>query len=104
MGIFKLPFGYEILQSDADRPFIERSWGERNMYPSEFDTGARAYTTLLERKLVVQVALVNGSTIGEKTFAVLPDLNQGKDVVGRVNYDFGPVDVGVGGYYGKGRW
>ena len=29
MGIFKLPFGYEVLQSDADRPFIERSWGSR---------------------------------------------------------------------------
>ena len=24
MGIFKIPFGYEVLQSDADRPFIAR--------------------------------------------------------------------------------
>ena len=38
-GIFRLPFGYETQQSDADRPFIEHSWGEQNMMPGEYDTG-----------------------------------------------------------------
>jgi len=103
VGIFKVPFGFEILQSDADRPFLERSWGERNMFPGEYDTGARAYTTALHNRLNVQVAVVNGIMEGEKTFALIPDLNQGKDVVGRANYDFGPFDVGVSGYYGQGQ-
>ena len=103
MGIFKLPFGYEVPQSDADRVFIERSWGEQNMTPGEFDTGARAYTTALEKKLTAQVAFVNGQTQGEKNFAVLPDLNKGKDFVGRVAYDLGIVNVGVSGYYGQGQ-
>jgi hypothetical protein len=102
-GIFKIPFGFEVLQPDPDRPFIERSWGERNMTPGEYDTGARAYTTAFDRALQVQVAVVNGNMEGEKTFSALPDLNKGKDLVGRVNYDLGPFDVGVSGYYGEGQ-
>jgi len=103
MGIFKIPFGYEVLQSDADRPFIDRSWGEQNLTPAEYDTGARAYTTALERKLAVQVAVVNGATQGEKNFAIVPDLNKGKDVVGRVAYNFGMFDAGMSGDYGQGQ-
>ncbi len=102
-GIFKIPFGFEVLQSDADRPFIERSWGERNMTPGEFDTGARAYTSAFDGALNVQVAVVNGNMEGEKSFSALPDLNKGKDLVGRLNYNFGPFDVGVNGYYGTGQ-
>src|ERR1700722_2926349 len=103
MGIFKIPFGFEVLQNDADRPFIERSWGERNMTPGEFDTGIRAYTTFFDETLTFQAAVINGNMEGEKTFTILPDLNQGKDLVGRLNYNFGPVDVGVSGYYGQGQ-
>jgi hypothetical protein len=103
MGIFKIPFGFEVLQSDADRPFIERSWWERNVTPGEFDTGAKAYTTALHNRLTAQVAIINGNIQGEKTFSLLPDLNHGKDIVGRVNYNLGPVDVGASGYYGQGQ-
>lgn len=103
MGIFKVPFGFEVMQSDADRPYIERSWGEQNMFPGEFDTGARTKVTALDSRLQVHAAVVNGITIGEKTFAIVPDLNHGKDVTGRANFDFGPADVGVSGYYGTGQ-
>jgi len=102
MGIFKIPFGYEVLQSDADRPFIERSWSEQNLTPGEFDTGVRAYTTAFDKKLTVNAAVVNGATEGEKTFTVVPDMDRGKDVIGRVNYNFGPFDVGASGLIGKG--
>jgi len=103
MGIFKIPFGWEVLQSDADRPFIERSWGERNLTPGEFDTGIRAYSRFFDDRLKFQAAVINGNMEGEKSFSILPDLNKGKDLVGRLNYDFGPVDVGVSGYYGQGQ-
>ena len=103
MGIFKIPYGWEVLQSDADRPFIERSWWEQNITPGEFDTGAKAYTTALDSRLTVQVAVINGNIQGEKTFSLLPDLNKGKDLVGRANYNFGPFDVGASGYYGQGQ-
>ncbi len=103
MGIFKIPFGYEVLQSDADRPFIERSWWERNVTPGEFDTGAKAYTTACHNRFTAQFAVINGNIQGEKTFSLLPDLNKGKDIVGRLNYNFGPFDVGASGYYGQGQ-
>jgi hypothetical protein len=102
MGIFKIPFGFEVLQTDADRPFIERSWWEQNVTPGEFDTGAKAYTTALDNKLTGQFAVINGVTEGEKTFALLPGQTQAKSMVGRVNYDFGAFDVGTSGYYGQG--
>jgi hypothetical protein len=102
MGIFKIPYGFEVLQSDADRPFIERSWWEQNVTPGEFDTGVKAYTTALNHRFTGQVAVINGETQGEKTFSLLPDLNKGKDILGRVNYNFGPFDVGASGYYGQG--
>lgn len=102
MGIFKIPYGFEVLQTDADRPFIERSWWEQNATPGEFDTGAKAYTTALDHRLTGQVAVINGVTEGEKTFSLLPSMTQGKSIVGRINYDFGPFDVGTSGYYGQG--
>jgi len=102
MGIFKMPFGNELLQSDADRPFIERGWAEQNFTPGEFDTGVRAYTTALKKKLTVQAAVVNGVTEGERNFTLVPDLNRGKDVVGRANFNIGPVDAGVSGVVGQG--
>ena len=40
---------------------------------------------------------------GESSFTVVPDLNKGKDSVGRINWDFGPADVGVSGYAGQGQ-
>jgi hypothetical protein len=102
MGVFKAPFGFEVQQYDADRPFIERSWGERNMTPAEFTSGARAYTTLFDDKLTFQAAVTNGTFEGESTFSILPDLTQGKALIGRLNYNFGPIDIGVSGYYGQG--
>jgi hypothetical protein len=102
-GVFKVPFGFEVLQADPDRPFIERSWTERNLFPGEFDTGARAYTTMLDKRLDVQVAVVNGQVEGEKTFAVLPDLNRGKDLAARVAYHLPWLTVGASGYYGQGQ-
>ena len=103
MGIFRIPFGFEVLESDADRPFIEHSWWEQNVMPGEFDTGAKAYTTALSGRLNVQVAVLNGSVLGEKTFSLLPDLNKGKDITGRVSYDCGEVRLGASGYYGQGQ-
>lgn len=103
LGIFKLPFGFEIPESDADRIFVERSWGQQNMMPGEFDLGARATSSLFQEKLKGSVAIVNGVTQGEKTFALLPDLNRAKDVVGRVTYNFGALTPGLSGYYGKGQ-
>jgi hypothetical protein len=105
-GVFALPFGFEVQQSDADRPFIERSWGERNMTPGEFDTGARAYTTWTDgaQSVTVQLAVVNGQTAGEPKFRLDPDLGQGKDFVARASFallDW--LDFGASAYGGYGQ-
>ncbi|MGD0530551.1 MAG: hypothetical protein ABSE49_35785, partial [Polyangiaceae bacterium] len=57
----------------------------------------------LHNRFTGQFAVINGNMLGEKTFSLQPDLNKGKDIVGRLNYDFGPFDVGASGYYGQGQ-
>ncbi|HEX7667637.1 MAG TPA: porin [Polyangiaceae bacterium] len=101
-GIFKLPFDNEIVQSDADRPFIERSWGEQNMFPGEFDEGVHETTWGFKKKLRIDMGVVNGTMLNEANFSAVPDLNKTKDFVGRVNFDPGPFDIGVGVYAGEG--
>jgi hypothetical protein len=106
-GIFRIPFGAEVLESDADRPFIEHSWGERSMFPGEYDTGARISVHNARppfgKHWQGHIALVNGQMIGEKAFSLVPDLNKGKDLVARANYDLGAFDVGVSGVLGRGQ-
>ncbi len=101
-GMFKVPFNFEMPQSDADRPFAERSFFQRNMWPGEFDLGIHADLSW-EKKLLVTASVLNGRTINESDFTVVPDFNRAKDGVLRVDYDFGPFDVGVSGYLGKGQ-
>jgi hypothetical protein len=103
MGIFKVPISGAIMQGDADRPFVERSWYEQNLYPGDFDTGARGTLAAFEKKLLVHLAVINGVTIGQAHYTTLPDFNKGKDFVARINYDFGPVDLAVSGDYGQGQ-
>ena len=40
MGLFKIPFGFEIIQSDRDRLFMERANVMRALFPGEYDAGA----------------------------------------------------------------
>src|SRR5262249_20921367 len=39
IGLFKIPFGFEVLQSDRDRVFLERSTVVRALFPGEYDLG-----------------------------------------------------------------
>jgi hypothetical protein len=103
MGSFKVPFGYEQTQSSSLRPFIERSWMNNNFFPGAYDIGLRTETKALSNKLTVLATIVNGYTLAERYYALLPDLNKGKDVVGRANYDFGPFDLGISGLAGQGQ-
>src|SRR5262249_23631769 len=41
LGLFKTPFGFEVLQSDRDRLFLERSTVVRALFPGEYDVGGR---------------------------------------------------------------
>jgi hypothetical protein len=103
VGLYKPQFGYYLPSSDADTYFIEKSAFIGNMFPGERDIGARSSTSLLTKKLNIHLALTNGYMTGEKNFALSTDLNRGKDFWGRLNYNFGPFDVGFSATYGQGQ-
>jgi hypothetical protein len=90
IGIFKVPFGFEIGQSDRERLFIDRSTAERAWFPGEYDVGARIQGGW--RFIRYAVAVQNGNPIGDRAFP-LRDPNQAKDVSGRVGVD---VPLGSG--------
>jgi len=81
VGIFKIPYGFEIGQADYDRLFAERSNLERAMFPGEFDLGARVAGGW--KYIRYALAVQNGEPLGESTFPGR-DANGAKDVVGRL--------------------
>src|SRR5262249_59113192 len=81
VGLFKTPFGFEVIQSDRDRLFMERSTAERALFPGEYDAGARISGGW--RFLRYAVGVMNGDPLGEKLFPGR-DPNGAKDFVGRV--------------------
>jgi hypothetical protein len=111
VGQFKYPFGYELLQSDAEREMPERAAIEKFFFDGERDRGARLQGSY--DFFNFSVALVNGTVFdGSKNLAAnkdpVPygsaDPNEFKDWVGRLGVDFGDIVGGVSGYYGKGLY
>lgn len=104
IGMFKIPFGREVLQYDPERLFLERSQIIRALFPGEYDLGVRLAGGW--RFLRYTLAGMNGQPSGEQAFAAR-DPNQSKDLVGRVGIDsrLGTVAVvraGISGLYGEG--
>ena len=81
VGIFKIPFGFEIGQSDYNRLFAERSNLEKAFFLGEYDLGARLAGGW--RFVRYALAVQNGEPLGESTFPGR-DPNAAKDVVGRL--------------------
>ncbi|HZL19268.1 MAG TPA: hypothetical protein VFG23_16150 [Polyangia bacterium] len=84
IGMFKIPFGFEVGQSDRDRLFLERSTAEHGLFPGEYDAGIRVQGGWRFVRYVL--AVMDGEPIGERTFP-LHDPNSAKDFVGRVGID-----------------
>jgi hypothetical protein len=81
IGLFRIPWGYEVSERDQDRFFLERSAVSRALFPGAFDLGLRA--RLGWRFLDLQVALTNGDPVSDRTYP-LQDPNHAKDLVGRI--------------------
>jgi hypothetical protein len=94
LGIAKIPFGFEVGQSDRDRLFLERSNAERALFPGEYDVGARIGGAW--KFLRYAIAAQNGEPVGEKTFT-LRDPNQAKDITARAGIETKAGDVTVAG-------
>ena len=106
LGQFKLPFGYEILQSDADRELPERSQVVLGLFPGDRDRGVRLQGSY--RTFRMSVALVNVACFGQKDPSNYQgvvqngyDPNGFKTVVGRLGADLGWLVGGVSGMWGR---
>ena len=105
IGAFKIPFGFEVGQSDRDRLFLERSTAERAFFPGEYDLGARLQGGW--RFVRYQFAVMNGEPAGETSAFPGRDPNHQKDFVGRLGIDTPVVEslsvaIGVSGLSGTG--
>jgi len=111
VGQFKYPFGYELLQSDAEREMPERANIQKFFFDGDRDRGVRLQGSY--DFFNFSVAMVNGTVYdGSKNLGANKDPspygsndpNEFKDWVGRLGVDFGSVVGGVSGYYGKGLY
>jgi len=84
MGLMRTPFGFEVLERDNERPFLERSAIIRALFPGEFDLGFRLQGGW--RFLNYAIGLMNGDPIGENAFPGR-DPNQSKDLVFRAGFE-----------------
>ena len=95
-GQFNWPFGYEIMYSSSNREVPERSRVVRTLFPGERDRGLMLSGLGLNERFSYRVAIVNGTGTASSS-----DLNQKKDLVARVGYSFGALDLGASAYQGK---
>ena len=95
-GQFNWPFGFEIMYSSSSREVPERSRVYRTLFPGERDRGVMLSGLGLQERLSYRVAVVNGTGTSSSS-----DLNKRKDLVGRLGYSFGALDVGASLYRGK---
>ena len=104
MGLMRTPFGFEVLEKDNERPFLERSTVIRAMFPGEFDLGFRLQGGW--RFLNYALGLMNGDPIGESAFPDR-DPNHSKDLVFRAGFESSHndrirVEGGMSGVSGTG--
>jgi hypothetical protein len=104
LGITRIPFGYETLQHDLLRPFLEQSNINRALFPGSYAPGLRARGAF--RFLRYDLAAMSGEPIGAANFAAEAPTHS-LDFVGRVgvNTEIAPsvtFDAGVSGLSGRG--
>lgn len=104
LGLLRIPFGYEVVEADTRRPFLERSTLSTALFPGQFDLGARLTARL--GFLTASIALMNGDPIGEQGFPGLSP-TRAFDVVGRLGVDVAiaprvSFEAGVSGLHGTG--
>jgi hypothetical protein len=97
LGQFKIPFGFEVLQSSGDREMMERAAVIRALYPGERDRGFRLQYIYDFFKL--QAAVINGTFIQGDPHGTA-DQSSWKDIVGRIGVDLDFVAAGFSSHWG----
>ncbi len=102
-GVFDVPFSRDLAEPHGKRIFVDRAYGTRAMFPDDADMGVRVRRAYPVLGFDVQLALLNGVTLGEPTFGRAPDLNKTKDGSFRMALARPRFEVGLGGYVGQGQ-
>lgn len=90
LGMFRVPFGYELPESSSTRWFMERSFASRALFPGEIDVGGRLSGELGPFRYAG--ALTNGEPLGSKGGFQLQDPNKNKDFTISVGAKGDPLD------------
>lgn len=93
------PFGYEVEYSSSKRDFPERSAAENFLFKGERDRGVNL-TLGLPKYMRFNLGVFQGAGIDDATFTWFDPTKQ-KDIIARAKAEFGMVDLGVSGYWGK---
>jgi len=80
-GLFRTPFGFEVQESERQRPWLERATVSNALFPQSFDLGLRVVGGFAFVRYAL--GLMNGDPIGERTFPGR-DPNRSKDLVFRI--------------------
>jgi hypothetical protein len=102
-GLTDIPFGLELPEAHAARPFAERTFATRNVFPGGRDLGVGLRSVLLRDKLVLETLLANGNPVGSPSFAVQPDASRAKDLYARASYTNRGVRVALSAQGGQGE-
>ena len=84
LGLFKIPFGHEVPESERTGFFLERTNAMRALFPGNYDLGLRVSGGW--RFLRYAIAAMNGDPIGERRFPGR-DPNESRDLLGRAGFD-----------------
>lgn len=102
-GLFQIPFRAEVIESSMYRPWIERTFASQSLFPSERDLGVHAKTIYGKDLVALDLGVINGQRIGEKSFVLQPDLNGSKDFFATASTKIGPLSANLAGYFGRGQ-
>ena len=95
-GQFIWPFGFELQYSASAREMPEQSLVVRTLFPDERDRGLQLSGRDAGERFGYQLAVVNGTGV-----AYSGDLNQEKDVLGRLAYTSRSIGIGASAYHGE---
>lgn len=103
-GLFRTPFGFEVPESERERPWLERATMSTALFPQSFDLGLRMAGGFSFVRYVF--AIMNGDPVGERTFPGR-DPSKSKDLVFRVGAatlvtEAVKLEGGVSGLTGRG--
>lgn len=80
-GLIRIPFGFELQESNTTRPFLERSQMLKALFPGEYDLGARLGVEFHFMEL--SLAAMNGHPAGDRAYPLLAP-SRNKDILGRL--------------------